>query len=56
MAKRLRCYLGFHRWQRVKGEGDAGWYQLCRDCGKFGDIPPPPPPVVNSGGTPGGTV
>ena len=39
MKKRLRCYLGLHRWQRLKGEGDAGWYLKCRDCGKYGEIP-----------------
>ena len=54
MAKRLRCYLGFHRWQRLKGEGDSGWYEECRDCGKFGDIPPAPPPVINTGPQGGG--
>ena len=38
MAKRLRCYLGFHRWQRLQAEG-GGLYKKCRDCGKFSDIP-----------------
>jgi len=28
MTKRLRCYLGFHRWQRLKSEGGEGWYKL----------------------------
>ena len=43
MTKRLRCYLGFHRWQQLRKDARAGggWYKECRDCGKFGDIPPP---------------
>jgi len=39
VKKKLRCYAGLHRWQRLKGEGDAGWYLTCRDCGKYGEIP-----------------
>jgi hypothetical protein len=35
MVKRLRCYLGFHRWQRLKSESAEGWYKQCRDCGKY---------------------
>ena len=38
MAKRLRCYFGFHRWQRLQAEG-GGLYKKCQDCGKFSDIP-----------------
>lgn len=38
MAKTLRCYLGFHRWQRLRAEGGEGWYKQCRDCRKFKDI------------------
>ena len=38
MAKRLRCYLGFHRWQLLQAEG-GGIYKKCRDCRKFKDIP-----------------
>jgi hypothetical protein len=41
MAKRLRCSLGFHRWQRLQAEG-GGRYKKCRDCGKFRDIPSTP--------------
>jgi hypothetical protein len=39
VKKRLRWYLGLHRWQRLKGDGDAGWYLKCRDCGKYGETP-----------------
>ncbi len=61
MPKKLRCYLGFHRWQRVKqgrvkGPGESGWYKECRDCGKFGEIPPPPPPGADAGGPAGGMI
>jgi len=38
MKKRLRCYLGLHRWQRLKSDG-GGWYMKCRDCGKYDEIP-----------------
>ena len=38
MAKRLRCYFGLHRWQRLKSEGGEGWYKQCRDCGKYRDL------------------
>ena len=38
MAKRLACYLGFHRWQRLQAEG-GGRYKKCQDCGKFSDVP-----------------
>jgi hypothetical protein len=37
MAKRLRCYLGRHRWQRLLAEG-GGAYKRGRDCGKYRDI------------------
>jgi len=46
-VKKLRCYLGLHRWQRLRTDGGP-WYNNCRDCGKFGDIPPPPPPTSNT--------
>ena len=36
--KKLRCYLGLHRWQVLKADG-GGAYKKCRDCGKFSDIP-----------------
>ena len=35
--KKLRCYLGLHRWQRFKNKAGDGWHRLCRDCGKFDD-------------------
>jgi hypothetical protein len=38
MAKRLRCYLGRHRWQTLRAVG-GGAYKKCRNCGKYNDIP-----------------
>jgi hypothetical protein len=38
MAKKLRCYLGLHRWRTLQAEGGGGWYKECRDCGRFRDI------------------
>ena len=36
MAKKLRCYLGFHRWKRTRN--DAGqWSARCVYCDKFSD-------------------
>jgi hypothetical protein len=36
--KRLRCWLGFHRWQRhVTDEGKA--FKRCKYCAKYRDIP-----------------
>ena len=36
MMKKLRCYLGLHRYERRRTqEGDA--YKECRDCQKFLD-------------------
>jgi hypothetical protein len=40
MGKKLRCYVGFHRWQTLRAEG-GGAYKKCQDCGKFSDISPP---------------
>jgi len=37
MAKRLRCYLGVHRYQRRLTE-DGEPYKECRDCAKFRDM------------------
>jgi hypothetical protein len=34
MAKRLRCYLGLHRYERRRTE-EGKWYEECRSCGKF---------------------
>jgi hypothetical protein len=39
MAKKLRCYLGFHRMQRLRS-ADGEFYSKCRDCGKFKDTAP----------------
>jgi hypothetical protein len=40
MAKKLRCYLGFHRWvDHVSDDGQP--YRKCRHCGKFLDFAPP---------------
>jgi hypothetical protein len=36
MAKKLRCYLGLHRYQnRRTDQGER--YKQCRDCEKFQD-------------------
>jgi hypothetical protein len=40
VAKRLRCYLGFHRWVDHRSD-DGQPYRKCRYCGKFLDIAPP---------------
>jgi hypothetical protein len=42
MAKRFRCYLGWHSWQRIRND-QGQWYKQCRMCGKFADIRPTPP-------------
>jgi hypothetical protein len=39
MAKKLRCYLGRHRWQKKVIEGQG--YFECRDCGKHRDMSSP---------------
>jgi hypothetical protein len=38
LVKKFRCYLGFHRWQKLRND-DGDWYEKCRFCGKFGDVP-----------------
>jgi hypothetical protein len=39
MAKKLRCYLGFHKWADfVNDDGEP--YRKCRHCGKFLDLRP----------------
>jgi hypothetical protein len=54
-ARKFRCYLGLHRWQRLRAAGGrrpaatGGFYEQCRDCGKFREIPPQPPPAVPIG-------
>jgi hypothetical protein len=35
MRKRLRCYLGFHKWDERVSEGQS--YLTCRYCGKYSD-------------------
>jgi len=35
MAKKLRCYLGQHRWVK-KVQAEQSYYE-CRDCGKNRD-------------------
>jgi hypothetical protein len=35
MAKKLRCYLRWHRWVEKVQEGRI--YYACRDCGKDRD-------------------
>jgi hypothetical protein len=44
MAKKLRCWLGIHRFERHK-TGDGKWYKECRYCGKFLNISEPLPPA-----------
>jgi hypothetical protein len=44
MAKKLRCYLQRHRWQR-KRDDDGVIYYECRDCGKLKEPYQPPPAV-----------
>jgi len=39
MAKRLRCYLGFHRMRTFQND-DGEPYRKCLDCGRFVDIAP----------------
>jgi hypothetical protein len=41
MGKKLLCYLGKHRWQRIKAEGGEE-YLKCRDCGRYGELMHPP--------------
>jgi hypothetical protein len=48
MAKKLRCYLGLHRWQSVHVD-DGGFYRECRDCGKV-RLPPEIQPPISGGG------
>jgi hypothetical protein len=38
VAKKLRCWLGFHRWVRhFNDEGKT--FRRCADCDKFRDAP-----------------
>jgi hypothetical protein len=48
MAKKLRCYLGWHRWQKTRGDDGAMYYD-CRDCGKETGphYPTMKPPFIN---------
>jgi hypothetical protein len=34
-VKKLRCYLGLHRWTKHVKAGES-WFE-CRDCGKYAD-------------------
>ena len=43
VAKKLRCYLGLHRFVRRKTD-DGKSYKECRDCGKYMQIYDPIPP------------
>jgi hypothetical protein len=43
-VKRLRCYLGFHRWRRFRSD-DGGKYAKCTECGKFQDLDDQRPPL-----------
>jgi hypothetical protein len=36
MAKRWRCRIRFHRWQRLRNP-EGGWYRECRGCGSQRD-------------------
>ncbi len=45
MAKRLRCYLGWHRWVKKVGPGGAS-YNECRDSGKEHEPARTMPPVT----------
>jgi hypothetical protein len=38
MSKRLRCWIGMHRWKRHVTD-DGKWFLRCADCQKFRDIP-----------------
>lgn len=37
MAKRVRCYLGFHKWVTAGGDGER--YLACKYCKKYGSSP-----------------
>ena len=56
MAKRLRCYLGFHRWKRIHDAEGGGFYNRCRDCGRFSGSSPTPPisPFLGENALPSG--
>jgi hypothetical protein len=45
IVKKLRCYLGLHRYERRRTD-EGTWYKECRDCGKFVDVPAPLPPAA----------
>jgi hypothetical protein len=40
MTKPWRCFLGFHRWERIHNAEGGGFYLECRDCAKFGTTGP----------------
>jgi hypothetical protein len=35
VAKKLRCWLGWHHWVYINDEGKT--FRRCADCDKFGD-------------------
>jgi hypothetical protein len=41
MARKLRCYLGRHHWQK-KRDDEGAIYSECRDCGKLRETYEPP--------------
>jgi hypothetical protein len=43
--KRLRCRLGRHRYRRLRNE-DGEFYDKCKDCGKFRDVPRTPTGLI----------
>jgi len=43
VAKKLRCYLGLHRFVRRQND-DGEPYKECRDCGKYSHIGQRVPP------------
>jgi hypothetical protein len=46
MAKKLRCYLRLHRWQKKRDDDGAIYYE-CRDCAKLREPYNPPAGPMN---------
>ena len=42
MAKKLRCYLRWHRWQKKRDDDGVTYYE-CRDCQKLRERYEEPP-------------
>ena len=36
--RNLRCLVGWHKWQAMRGDGDLR-YRQCRRCSKYRDYP-----------------